>query len=107
MGTEELLSRCVSVDLEVDPNTGRIRSFSAVRLVTSDTCTYRGGDFAKALLALDAYSSGTDFVLGHNVIQHDLPYLREARSSLQLLTKPPIDTLWLGPVDNRVANQPS
>ena len=98
MGTEEILSRCVSVDLEVDPNTDRIISFAAVRPVTSDTCSYRGGDLAKALLALDAYSSGTDFVLGHNVINHDLPYLREAGSGLRVLTKPPIDTLWLNPL---------
>ena len=98
MGTEELLSRCVSVDLEVDPNTGRIHSFAAVRPITSDICNYRGGDLAKALLGLDAYSSGTDFVLGHNVIQHDLPHLREVNPGLRVLTNPPIDTLWLNPL---------
>ena len=98
METEDLVSRCVSVDLEVDPNTGRILGFAAVRPVESVTCTYRGGNLAKALLALDAYSSGADFVLGHNVILHDLPYLREANAGLKILAKPPIDTLWLNPL---------
>ena len=98
MGTEDLVSRCVSVDLEVDPNTGRIRSFAAIRSVTSATCVYRGGNLAKDLLALDEYSTGTDFVLGHNVIQHDLVHLREANAGLQILTKPPIDTLRLNPL---------
>ncbi|MDE0418307.1 MAG: hypothetical protein OXI95_15415, partial [bacterium] len=98
METEDLVSRCVSVDLEVDPNAGRIRSFAAIRSDTSATCIYRGGNLAKALLAIDAYSSGADFVLGHNVIQHDLVHLREANSELQILAKPPIDTLWLNPL---------
>ena len=98
MGAEKLLSRCISVDLEVDPNTGRIRSFGAIRSATADTCTYSKGDLAAALRALDEYAAGTEFVLGHNVIDHDLPYLREACCNLQILTKPPIDTLWLNPL---------
>ena len=98
METKALLSKCVSVDLEVDPNAGRIQSFAAVRSATTDTCTYSKGDFAAALRALDEYAAATEFVLGHNLIKHDLHYLREACSSLQLLEKPPIDTLWLNPL---------
>jgi len=40
MEIETLLSKCVSVDLEVDPNTGRIQSFAAIRSATADTCTF-------------------------------------------------------------------
>ena len=98
METETLLSKCVSVDLEDDPNSGRIQSFAAIRSATADTCIYCKGDLAAALGALDEYAAGTEFVLGHNVISHDLPYLREACSSLQILAKPPIDTLWLNPL---------
>ena len=98
VGTEALLSRCVSIDLEIDPNSRRIRAFAARRSATAETCTYSGGDLATALRALDEYAAGAEFVLGHNVIRHDLPYLREAGSSLRLLTKPPIDTLWLNPL---------
>ena len=95
---EKLLSKCVSIDLEVDPNTGRSRSFAAIHPATTDIFNYRGGDLATALGALDEYASGAEFVLGHNVIKHDLLHLQEARSDLQILTKPPIDTLWLNPL---------
>ena len=95
---EALLSRCLSVDLEVDPNSDRILSFAAIRSTTTDTCTFNKGDRAAMLRALDDYAAGTEFVLGHNVINHDLPYLREACSGLRLLAKPPIDTLWLNPL---------
>ncbi len=98
MGTEDLVSRCVSVDLEVDPQTGRIRSFAAVRSDGGAVCTYRGGNLAKALHALDGYSAGSDFVLGHNIIEHDLLYLREAQAGPQIMSKPPIDTLRLNPL---------
>lgn len=98
MEIETLLSKCVSVDLEVDPNSGRIRSFAAIRSATADPCTYDKGNLEAALCTLDEYAASTEFVLGHNVINHDLHHLREACSSLQLLTKPPIDTLWLNPL---------
>ena len=98
VGTEALLSRSVSIDLEVDPNTGKIRSFAAIHPGVADSCVYRSGDFTSALRALDDYADGAEFVLGHNVIEHDLLHLEEARSSLRLLTKPPIDTLWLNPL---------
>ena len=98
MGTEALLSKCVSVDLEVDPNTGLIQSFAAIRSATTDTCHYRSGSLPNALRALEEYAAGAEFVLGHNIIKHDLPHFQEVRADLQLLRKPPIDTLWLNPL---------
>ena len=98
METEALLSKCVSVDLEVDSNTGRIRSFAAIRPGAADPYVYSGGSLARALSALDDYAAGAELALGHNVIEHDLPHLREARASLRILAKPPIDTLWLNPL---------
>ncbi len=75
METQTLLSKCVSVDLKVDPNAGRIQSFAAIRSATTDTCTYSKGDFATALHALDEYAAAAEFVLGHNLIKHDLAFL--------------------------------
>ncbi len=98
MEIEPLLSKCVSVDLEVDPNSGRIFSFAAIRSDTADTCTYSKGNLAAALRALDEYAAGAEFMLGHNLIKHDLHHLREADGSLKILAKPPIDTLWLNPL---------
>jgi len=98
VNVEALLNRCVSVDLEVGPKTQRIHKFAAVHSATAETCNYSRGDLAAALHELDDYAAGAEFVLGHNLIKHDLPYLREACSTLQLLVKPPIDTLWLNPL---------
>ena len=98
MVIETLLSKCVSVDLEVDPNSNRIQRFAAIRPGVADTCNYSRGNFENALRALDDYAASAEFVLGHNVIEHDLLHLREAGSSLRILTKPPIDTLWLNPL---------
>ena len=98
METKTLLFKCVSIDLEVDPNTSQIQSFAAIRKGTADTCNYSGDNLPSALSALDVYTADAEFVLGHNVIAHDLPHLQAARSDLRILTKPSIDTLWLNPL---------
>ena len=98
METKTLLFKCVSIDLEVDPNTSQIQSFAAIRKGTADTCNYSGDNLPSALSALDIYTADAEFVLGHNVIAHDLPHLQAARSDLRILTKPSIDTLWLNPL---------
>ena len=97
-GTEALLSKCVSIDLEVDPNTNRIRSFAAVRPGAADSFVYRSGNFTAALRALDDYAQGAEFALGHNIIEFDWCHLEEADSNLRVLKKPLIDTLWLNPL---------
>ena len=98
MDAMKLLSQCVSVDLEVDPNTRRIGSLAAVRPEASKTCTYRGRNISTGLRTLDNYADGARFVLGHNIIKHDLPVLEGANPGLRILRKPPIDTLWLNPL---------
>ncbi|MCY4003576.1 MAG: RecQ family ATP-dependent DNA helicase [Rhodospirillales bacterium] len=95
---DALLSRCVSLDLEVDPETGRIRSFAAICPGASSAFVYRGGNIATALRRLDEYAGNADFVLGHNLIEFDLRHLEEANGGLQILGKPPVDTLWLNPL---------
>ena len=71
---------------------------SIVRSATANTCTQSGGYVATALRAIDEYAASTEFMLGHNVVEHNPHYLRETSSSLRLLIKPPIDTLWLNPL---------
>ncbi len=60
--------------------------------------TYSGGGLAAALTKLDAFADGAEFVLGHNLIAFDLPYLAAARPSLRLLERPAVDTLRLSPL---------
>ncbi|AHF67964.1 ATP-dependent DNA helicase, RecQ family [Pseudomonas cichorii JBC1] len=55
-------------------------------------------DLPEALKALDRLGQGASFVLGHNVINHDLPILQEQAAHLDLHQLPVIDTLRLSPL---------
>ena len=88
--------RCLSLDLEIGKKNGRIRAFGAVRADTGQG--YSGGGTASELAKLDDLADGTDFLLGHNLIDFDLPHLAAARPGLRLLKLPAVDTLRLSPL---------
>ena len=92
------LACCVSVDLEVDPRTARIFALAAVRADGAPPILSRKGDLATALDRLEAALEGADHLIGHNILQHDLPHLAAARPRLHRLAAAPIDTLWLNPL---------
>lgn len=92
------LARCVSVDLEVDPRTARVFAFAAVRTGHTAALVHRKGDLGGALDRLEAYCSGSDHLIGHNILRHDLPHLIANRPRLAGLAAAPIDTLWLNPL---------
>ena len=56
------------------------------------------GGLANALLKLDHLADGADFLLGHNLIDFDLPHLRAVNSNLRMLQLPAVDTLRLNPL---------
>ena len=88
--------RYLSLDLEVDQITGRIRAFGAVCPDTGQVCS---GSGSRAELArLDAFAEGVDVLLGHNLIAFDIPYLAAAMPRLGLLKLPQVDTLRLSPL---------
>ncbi len=88
--------RCLSIDLEVGKGDGRIHTFGAVRRDTGEG--HSGGGSAEALAKLDELADGASFVLGHNLIDFDLPHLRAAKPDLRVLTLPAVDTLRLSPL---------
>ena len=95
-------ARCISLDLEVSVKNGKIHAFAAVRPDTGQYLRYPQ-DFPRrnlmgALAKLDDFATEADFLLGHNLIAHDLPHLRGAKPYLNLLRLPPIDTLCLNPL---------
>ncbi|QLG89971.1 RecQ family ATP-dependent DNA helicase [Chitinibacter bivalviorum] len=55
-------------------------------------------NLAAALQELDRLSVGASFVMGHNILEHDLPILRAIAPELALLNLPVIDTLRLSPL---------
>ncbi len=51
-----------------------------------------------ALARLDEFAGGASFLVGHNIIEHDLPLLAKHAADLKLLQLPAIDTLYLSPL---------
>ncbi len=90
--------RCLSIDLEVGKSDGRIHQFAGIRGDTGDQLVYTGGSLAQAFAHLDALAEGAAFILGHNVIDFDLPHIQAAAPDLTLLKLPVIDTLRLNPL---------
>ncbi|MBD9529805.1 hypothetical protein [Paracoccus sp. PAR01] len=93
-----LVERCLSVDLEVDPARAQTFSFAAVRHCDERKVVFRTGDREAALNRLERLAAEADYLLGHNIIRHDLPHLAAMRPRLANLAQRPIDTLWLNPL---------
>ena len=94
------LARCLSLDLEVGRADDRIHALAGVRPDTGQKVTIPrvGRNLGQALARLDELADGADFVLGHNLIDFDLPHLRAADPGLRLLDLPAVDTLRLNPL---------
>ena len=97
---DNVLARCLPLDLEVGRADERIHALAGVRPDTGQSVVIPrvGNNLAPALARLDELADGADFVLGHNVIAFDLPYLRSADPRLRLLGLPAVDTLRLNPL---------
>ena len=80
---DHALSRCLSLDLEVGRNDGRIHALAGVRPDTGAAFTFahRRG-LPAALARLDKLAPGADFPLGHNLIDFDLPHQSAANPNL-------------------------
>ena len=88
--TTELSENLLSLDLEVGVTDRRIHAFAAIRSNTGQPLKLRPprSGLDAALAELDNFADGVDFVLGHNLIDFDLPHLRDANPNLRLLSLP-------------------
>ena len=95
-----VLSRCLSLDIEFGVEDDRIRALAGVRPDTGQSVIYPAAQegLAAALARLDDLSEGAEFLLGHNLIDFDLPRLQAANPALRLLQLPAVDTLMLNPL---------
>lgn len=93
---ERVLNRSLLLDLETTPD-GKVFKVGAV-CGTGEQ--FLKGRFGKAdvVRALDGLAENADYVLGHNILDHDLPVLRKWIPDLRLHRLPVIDTLFLSPV---------
>ena len=86
---EHALWRCLSLDLEVGRNDGCILALAGVRADTGESFTFaRRRGLPQALRRLDELAQGADFLLGHNLIDFDLPHLSAANPNLWLSRLP-------------------
>ena len=94
----DFLNRCVSIDIEVDPDKAKIFAFAAVaRNAEKPTLVVKGNTY-RGLQRLDAFCQGFDHVIGHNILRYDLPHLMAVSPKFARLAEAPIDTLWLNPL---------
>lgn len=92
------VDRCLSIDLEVNPEQASIFAFAAVRNRDEEKVVFRQGNREAALDRLEEMASQAEFLLGHNIIRFDLPHLAAARPGFTKLSAKPVDTLWLNPL---------
>jgi ATP-dependent DNA helicase RecQ len=85
--------------LLLDLEGGRERVFQIGAVFGGHVFERRGRfDLSRALRELDGFADAAQAVLGHNILDHDLPILKQAASEMRLFHKPVIDTLFLSPL---------
>jgi len=85
-----------SLDLETNEN-GEIFAMGAV--FKEKTFQRKAPfDIRRALAELDDFADDAAYLLGHNLLRHDLPICRAIAPDLEFLNKPVVDTLFLSPL---------
>jgi len=95
MELTDLLSKCLALDIEASgEKIYRIGALHGGRQFE------RIGRFdeLQALSELDRFAMACRFLIGHNLLDFDLPFLQRLFPHLDLLRKPVIDTLYLSPL---------
>jgi ATP-dependent DNA helicase RecQ len=93
----ELLQQSLLFDIEVNEK-NEVYTLGAVLGEQRFQVTGKNKIDRNLLAEFDAFAREARFVLGHNILNHDLPRLRNIAPSLQLFNKPAIDTLFLSPL---------
>jgi len=97
MDSQDFLKRCFLFDIEINEK-NEIYSLGAVH-GTDSFLLQPGRKIGKKQLAdFNDLAEGADFILGHNILSHDIPHLTRLSADLTLLQKPVIDTLYLSPL---------
>ena len=89
------------IDLEVDPKTDKPFKIGAFRPDSGlfFEKAFRGEKgFHAALCEMAHLTSGLKWLMGHNILGHDLKYLKAVVPEAAWLKLPVIDTLWLSPL---------
>jgi ATP-dependent DNA helicase RecQ len=91
--------RCLCLDIETAfDDLLTIHKLAAWRADTNEGFSLAGRQIAAAIPRLDTLTEGAAFVLGHNIVRHDLPALARVYPGLKLNQLPAVDTLELSPL---------
>ncbi|MFC1882237.1 hypothetical protein ACFL2S_12195, partial [Thermodesulfobacteriota bacterium] len=95
----KIFANYVSIDLEIHPENNDLLKIGAVPSEGQENLCYKGKfDIPSSMKKLDEFCNNAEFVLGHNISSHDIPWLKQHFPKLQLLSLPVIDTLYLSPL---------
>ncbi len=97
---DPILDRALLLDLETGAD-GRLYKIGAIRIDQGGRRELRReGRFEldRALSDLTAFAGDARYVIGHNLLGHDLPTLRALAPALTLLRRPIVDTLYISPL---------
>ena len=92
------LRRCMSLDLEISRDDGSLLAAAVYRPDSGDSLSMSGRPKSSSLEQFDRLAESASFILGHNIIAWDIPYLQSLNPHLRLLTLPVVDTLRLNPL---------
>lgn len=97
ISSQDFLQKCLLLDIEVNEH-NEIYSLGAVIGEKTFQVQAKKRINCSLLEELDVFGREARFVLGHNILNHDIPHLQKLTPLLQLFTKPKIDTLFLSPL---------
>jgi ATP-dependent DNA helicase RecQ len=95
--SQDFLQQCLLFDIEINEK----------NVIYSIGASFQGESFLinpgkkitpQQLREFDEFGHSAQFILGHNILSHDIPRLRQLAPSLQLLKKRAVDTLYLSPL---------
>ncbi len=97
LSSREMLQQSLLVDIEVNEK-NEVYALGAVLGDKTFQVAVRNTVDLNLLLEFDTFAREARFVLGHNILNHDIPRLQLIAPNLPLFNKPKIDTLFLSPL---------
>ena len=96
MSLSSFLEGCLTLDLEISAD-GRVREIGAVR-GGEELLIRNAARSSDALQQLDKFIRGARFIVGHNLVAHDRPFIEAHLPGAEILDLPVVDTLYLAPL---------
>ena len=96
LSLSSFLEGCLTLDLEIGAD-GRVRDIGAVR-GGEKLLIRNAARSTDALQQLDKFNRGASFIVGHNLVAHDRPFIEAHLPGAEILDLPIVDTLYLSPL---------